>query len=1158
MSLRSLLPWVLLLVLLAAGAARLRFDVEVLNLLPAESRTVQGLRLYQENFSNARELILTVRAPMADMAEQTAKSLAESLRASPGLAADVAWRQPWLEDPLQAAELVGYLWINQPPEIFGALTNRLLGPAAERTVVSTRDQLATSMSPTEIARLSRDPFNLLRLPDSDSTPDLFTDGQNIFASPDGNFRLIFVRTDDDLASYQACRAWLNKVQACVESACAQGKVPSEVVIRCTGRPAFVTEIAGGMERDINGSIGGTLIIIVLLFLWAHRSWRPLLWLVTLLIAVLCGTIAFGGLLLGALNVVSAGFAAILLGLAGDYALVLYQEHRAAPTESPAQIRRKAGPSIVWSAISTAGAFLILNAGGLPGLAQLGSLVAIGICLAAVVMLYGFLPPLARAESKKKTPAIAPARDTRIQAVFAGGVAWTITVVVLLGAALLLWRRPPVLDHSPDPLRPRHSAAYGALDEIRAEMARDREPLWLIIQGRDESEVAQRLDQVTPVLAAARDQGAVSDFTLPAQLWPRPNFQAANRATAKRLLNASPHLRQTALTAGFTPESLAMTDAIIAAWKSALLSPAVFWPSNHLSEWVLGKFTAQVDGQCLALGLVYPAAAASPPALNAADSPARILNGRGGSNDTQRNSLAGYRLARSDEPYRSSDLSLAWTRALPREGVWVAGWELLGPAVLEVVQRDLWRVLIPMATLLCGVLWLAFRRASEVVLSLATLGVSAASLLAVMSLAGWSWNLMNLMAIPLLVGVGVDYSLHMQLALRRHGGDILVTRRIIGRALLLCAGTTVAGFGSLSWSSNAGLASLGTVCATGIALTFLTSVYLLPHWWRRFAGLTPLPSGDAANSSPREASAPGPAARTASADLDRPSALYRSGFWRAGHWAVTWLPGSAISSLSRVLPAIYWRLNSRRRETVIRNLLPAVENDQDRATALSRELFHQFAIKVADLWRYETGSAIESLISDLKGWKHFVAAQQHGRGILLLTPHLGNWELGAPLLARRGVNVTVITLDEPDPSLTALRQNSRSRWGIETVVIGQNLFAFVDVIRRLESGSTVALLIDRPPAASATEVQLFGRPFSASIAAAELARASGCVLLPVFMPRIGSGYGAEVLPEIAYDRSALGSRRARAELTQEITRVFEPVIKQYVSQWYHFVPLWPEK
>ena len=175
---------------------------------------------------------------------------------------------------------------------------------------------------------------------------------------------------------------------------------------------------------------------------------------------------------------------------------------------------------------------------------------------------------------------------------------------------------------------------------------------------------------------------------------------------------------------------------------------------------------------------------------------------------------------------------------------------------------------------------------------------------------------------------------------------------------------------------------------------------------------------------------------------------------------------------------------------------------------------------------------------------------------MVTPHLGNWEFGAPLLARHGVKLLVVTLAEPQRQLTEIRQASRARWGIETLVIGRDPFSFVEMIRRLEAGATVALLVDRPLEAGSVSVELFGRKFAASIAAAELARASGCALLPVYLPRIENGYAAHILPEIPYDRAALRSPEARHKLTQEIMRAFEPAIRQHLDQWYHFVPIWP--
>jgi hypothetical protein len=64
------------------------------------------------------------------------------------------------------------------------------------------------------------------------------------------------------------------------------------------------------------------------------------------------------------------------------------------------------------------------------------------------------------------------------------------------------------------------------------------------------------------------------------------------------------------------------------------------------------------------------------------------------------------------------------------------------------------------------------------------------------------------------------------------------------------------------------------------------------------------------------------------------------------------------------------------------------------------------------------------------------------------------------------------------------------------------------------------------------------------------------VLPVYLPRTSRGYIAHILPEVMYDRPALRDRTARLEFTQRIMTAFEPAIRLYLNQWYHFVPIWP--
>src|ERR1051326_3329035 len=91
--------WLLLLIPVGIGVARLHFDVEVFDLLPEDLKVVQGLKLYQQHFANARELIITVRAAEAEQAEHAARSIAQTLRETTNLVSTVTWQAPWLEDP---------------------------------------------------------------------------------------------------------------------------------------------------------------------------------------------------------------------------------------------------------------------------------------------------------------------------------------------------------------------------------------------------------------------------------------------------------------------------------------------------------------------------------------------------------------------------------------------------------------------------------------------------------------------------------------------------------------------------------------------------------------------------------------------------------------------------------------------------------------------------------------------------------------------------------------------------------------------------------------------------------------------------------------------------------------------------------------------------
>src|SRR6185503_8640294 len=112
------------------------------------------------------------------------------------------------------------------------------------------------------------------------------------------------------------------------------------------------------------------------------------------------------------------------------------------------------------------------------------LVAIGIILAALVMLYGYLPPLMRMRRKRDAGSDPGAAREKFllfnpQKLLPPRILWIITSVLLLLAAGVLWQGGPKFDHSPNVLKPKNSEANAALEQIKARLGGRQEPLWVL-------------------------------------------------------------------------------------------------------------------------------------------------------------------------------------------------------------------------------------------------------------------------------------------------------------------------------------------------------------------------------------------------------------------------------------------------------------------------------------------------------------------------------------------------------------------------------------------------------------------------------------------------------------------------------------------------------
>jgi len=122
----------------------------------------------------------------------------------------------------------------------------------------------------------------------------------------------------------------------------------------------------------------------------------------------------------------------------------------------------------------------------------------------------------------------------------------------------------------------------------------------------------------------------------------------------------------------------------------------------------------------------------------------------------------------------------------------------------------------------------FRKWRDAVLATVPLLFGAAWMLGVMGLLGWEFNLANLFAVPVIIGMGVDNGVNMVYRWReeKQTGQ-LILRKAVGKSVAICSLTTIAGFAALIPANHRGISSLGWTLSLGVTLILVASMLLLP-------------------------------------------------------------------------------------------------------------------------------------------------------------------------------------------------------------------------------------------------------------------------------------------------------------------------------------------
>ncbi len=603
-----------------------------------------------------------------------------------------------------------------------------------------------------------------------------------------------------------------------------------VSVRLTGKPALSYEelrvVRTGMELAGGLSLG---LVVILLFVCFGSVRLALAALLTLVIG-LVWTAVFAAVTIQVLNLISIAFAVLFIGLSVDFGIHFGLRYRESGSLGEAAGMQRAaqgvGPGLVLAALAAGLGFLSFLPTDYRGLAELGFIAGCGMAIglfATLTLLPAFILVLrvrpedaaASAGNSGETVARSLERHARPIAV-AGGL------VAILGAVLAAW-----VSFDFDPLRlkdPRSESVRTVLDLIE-DGSTDAYALRHLAADIGAAQAAaarvQRLATVEATRTLARfvpqDQDEkreiiddTAQFIAPALLADphAPPDRAQTLAALRGLRTALDRLAQEG-----PPSETAAARRLVAALDTLVAAGPDARRLAALSERLLRNLPGAIERLATALDPEEITVATIPAALRsrwlAADGRARLEIYPKEAIHRDRAALR-----RFVEEVRARIPSVSGTPVTLLEA---------GNAILRAFLEATTLAILAIATLLAAIL----RSARSVLIGFAPLLLAALMTMGVMVALGLSFNLANVIVLPLLFGVGVANSIHMLSRERREGSAARAIRSSTPRAVLFSALTTAASFASLGLSAHPGTASMGWLLTIAIVSLLVCSLTVLP-------------------------------------------------------------------------------------------------------------------------------------------------------------------------------------------------------------------------------------------------------------------------------------------------------------------------------------------
>ncbi len=596
-------------------------------------------------------------------------------------------------------------------------------------------------------------------------------------------------------------------------------------VRITGSVALNDEeFATVAQGAVAGLIGSTVLVSLWLFL-AVRSWRLILPILATLCLGLILTGAFAALAVGTLNLVSVAFAILFIGIAVDFAIQFTVRLREARLDAPALndalrlTAQRAGMQILVASLSTAAGFLAFTPTSFIGVAQLG-LIAGGGMLIAFVCTMTFLPALIslcapRASSAEAALGVGLALGRAIER-------GRKPVLAMFGAAALCGLAAlPGLTFDSDPLHTKnaHTEAMQTLADLIEDPITNPYTMELLAPDMAQAAAfASRLarlplvngviwlrsfvpDDQSAKLAMIADTGALLEATLSPPRTP-PAVSAPMLRDAARRASGALGEALSALPAGH-PLALIRTDllALGSASDQNILAASIAltrflpWQAERLRQALGARRVSEADiPRDLRADWISP-------------------DGRPRLQVTPKASV------------RGSAALLDFVNQVQGVAPHAAGSAVTivrsAQTVVAAFRSAALSALVAITFILIAVL----RRASDVMLVLAPLIVSSLLVVLVSACVHLSLNFANIIALPLLLGVGVSFSIYLVMDWRAGKRHPLgsATARAVGFSAL----TTGTAFGSLALSHHPGTASMGALLLLSLGCMVASTLLFLP-------------------------------------------------------------------------------------------------------------------------------------------------------------------------------------------------------------------------------------------------------------------------------------------------------------------------------------------